>query len=220
MASADWDSFQPQRTAINPGAVKLGRTPSTTSRSYLSTFQWNQLLLQKAPAPTLYVLFLQTKRVWLWKESQPWSRKPSWAAPAGCKIYLKSVTMETIGVWELPERYTWILLLLLFTALCLLLVIVNSVVHGATRRNVFNVNLLTPCFYSFIYFTMCLLQDITAVNKLRHFSFFWKKFKHLNSCKTHSMLTSQNFLIFILFHCENDLETGKCKRKCLSTKVV
>lgn len=95
VASADWDSFQPQRTAINPGAVKLGRTPSTTSHSYLSTFQWNQLLLQQAPAPTLYVLFLQTKRVWLWKESQAWSRKPSWAAPAGCKIYLKSVSMET-----------------------------------------------------------------------------------------------------------------------------
>lgn len=104
VASADWDSFQPQRTAINPGAVKLGRTPSTTSHSYLSTFQWNQLLLQKAPAPTLYVLFLQTKRVWLWKESQPWSRKPSWAAPAGCKIYLKSVSMET--TWCVRAAWT------------------------------------------------------------------------------------------------------------------
>lgn len=82
-------------TVINPGAVKLGRKPSATSHRYLSTFQWNQLLLQRASVPTLYVLFLQTNRVWLWKERQTWSRKPSWAASTGCKIYLKSVSMET-----------------------------------------------------------------------------------------------------------------------------
>lgn len=83
------------RSLIDPGAVKLGRKPIATSQRHLSTYQWNQLLLQRASAPTLNVLFLQTNRVWLWKEGETRSRKPSWAASTGCKIYLKSVSMET-----------------------------------------------------------------------------------------------------------------------------
>lgn len=48
---------------------------------------------------------------------------------------------------------------------------------------------------------MCLLQDITAFNKFRHFSFFKKnQLKYLNSCKSHSMLTSQNFLSHFHLH--------------------
>lgn len=61
---------------INPGALKLGRKPSTTSNCFLCAFQWDQLLLQQASAPTLYVLFLQTHRVWLWMKWQTWRGNP------------------------------------------------------------------------------------------------------------------------------------------------
>lgn len=83
-------------TVINPGAVRLGRKPPATSHCHLSAFQYNQLLLQRASEPTLFVLLLHTNRVWQWKERQTWRRKPSWAASTGCKIYLKSVSMETL----------------------------------------------------------------------------------------------------------------------------
>lgn len=71
-----------------------GSPPQPATAIYpLSTFLLS--LLQRALEQTLYVLFLQTNRVWLWKERQTWSRKPSWAASTGSKIYLKSVSMET-----------------------------------------------------------------------------------------------------------------------------
>lgn len=71
---------------------------------------------------------------------------------------------------------------------------------------------------------MCLLQDITAFNKFRHFSFFLKNsievFKQLLKSQ-HVNFTEPSQSFSSSFHYENDLaETGKCKRKGLSTKTV